>query len=631
MRLKDYRTSTSGPTSTSSEVERGIRFKMRVRPRTIPYRGGGRYGTSYRAGWIENVYDLSEINRAEDVEAALRNSFRRHREMVLKEGFILKCKNPRILKRVKNRIQTIEFWSGRSFKSVMREVAQNLIKFHTAFIYKRRDASRSQGHMTRVWGKEREPIAALEVVDPCSMEVRQNKTGNITGWRQRVREQGQEVKFEVDEIICITMDKKTGFVFGTPYAIPVLDDILALRRLEELVEIITNKHAFPLYQYKVGTKERPCGDIIMPDGSKISEIDVVKSELGDMPTEGGIVTSERHEINVIGAEGQAMDVKPYLEYFMARVNAGLRLSGSEQGKEGSQSKGSATVTFKNMAEAVRDYQDVLADEITFHLLNELVLEEGFDLTDDNRVQVFFPNPDREEERAHANHHMTLYQGHVETETEAREAMGLDPVRNTKEMYLNRVEIPLAKAGKTENKATTGAKGTAKSKAKPKNQSGSKVKPRTPKNDIEWDMVQVWDRLRRKVTTSDDLEASFEHADTDMLSLVWPTLQDELCEYRTKYGVGMDLDGCKRLIRKELRKITKRAKIMLRNLDKDTNPVYVVDALKPLVLKTGEDIVKLNRAYAIHRRATQSGKDQFRFKSEVLITAETTVRDIARRM
>ena len=406
------------------------------------------------------------------------------------------------------------------------------------------------------------------------------------------------------------------------------------------MEIITNKHAFPLYQYQVGTKERPCGDIMMPSGDKMSEIDVVKSELGDMPTEGGIVTSERHKIIVIGAEGQAMDVKPYLMYFKDRVDAGLRLSGSEQGKSDGQSKGSATVVFKNMAEAVRDYQTVLADEITFQLLNELVLEEGFALNDENKVEMVFPNPDREEERAHENHHMTLYQGHLETEDEARSQMGLDPLSDTtrKGMYLNTVEVPLAKVSKAENKATEGAKGSAKSKAKPTNKSGSKVKPRTPKNDMEWDTVQVWDRLRRHMTSPVGVGHDISHycdlleiLDSEVLELIMPKINNALGAYASKYNVEINFDGCKKLVRKELRKITGRGKIMLRNLDSDTNPVHVVDALKPLAMKKCDTIDKLVKAFAIHSRIEQSGQERFTFKGEAFTAKNTTVRDLARRM
>ena len=639
-RLADYSTSIGGPSATPAEVERGIKFKLRVRPRTIGYRQGGRYGSQYRAGWTENVYDLSEINRAADVESALLNSFRRHREMMLKEGFELKCRNPRVLQRVKRRIQMIEVWSGRSFKSLVREVAGNLVKFHTAFIFKRRDISRSEGARTRVFGKEREPIASLEVIDPCSMEVLQNKVGNIVAWRQKVPEQSAEAIFAPDEVVVITVDKKTGFVFGTPYPIPVLDDILALRRLEELVEIITNKHAFPLYQYKVGTKERPCGDIIMPSGDKMSEIDVVKSELGDMPTEGGIVTSERHEIVVIGAKDQAMDVKPYLMYFKDRVDAGLRLSGSEQGQSDGQSKGSATVVFKNMSEAVRDYQSVLADEITFQLLNELVIEEGFSLNEENMVEMVFPNPDREEERAHQNHHMTLYQGHMETEEEARHQMGLDPLTDgtRKGMYLNTVEIPLAKISKAENKSTQGAKGAAKSKAKPANKSGSKVKPRTPKNDIMMDMLSVWNRLRNHMTSSigrghstDHYEDLMEIADVQMLELIWPKISNTLSNHNVEHNVHIDYLGCKRLVRKELRKITRRAKIMLRNLDTDTKPIFVVDALEPLVERASAVVTKLVEAYALHQTAVELGQTTLTFDGEQFDLSENTVRDLARRM
>lgn len=630
--LREYKTSISIPSNTNQEVQTmAIREKPRVRPKTISYKGG-KYGVAHRANWRENVYDLNEINRAADVESALLNSFKRHRELFMKGGFYLWSKNARVLRQVKNRLRLIERFSGRTLRSVLREVAFNLIKFHTAFIYLRRDATRSTGRKTRMFGKTREPIAALEVVDPCSMQVQQNKSGGITGWRQYIPETGEESKFEPDEIIVITMDRKTGFIFGTPYAIPVLDDILALRRLEELVEVIAAKHAFPLYQYRVGTKEHPCSDVVQQNGTKISEIDVVRSELGDMPTEGGIVTSERHEIIVIGAKNAAIDVEPYLRYFKERVDAGLRLSGIEQGQGDTANRGTASTMFKNMAEAVQDYQDVISDEVTFNLLNEIVLEEGIDLTEDTEVILRFPSVDREEERAHQNHWMTLYQGHLVTEDEARKELGLEPLKASerKKTYMQLVEVPLAKHKKAQNKSTQGAKGSASSKAKPSNQSGSKVKPRTPKNDVEFRLLSIWRGARESVRTGEKVDSVFDALDAVMLSGVRSILVREMDKV-TDIIMPSDLriDFFKKLARKELRIITKRAINMSANLGEEVPTVSIFDALEPLVLKTGTDLTHLAQAYAMLEAARTEGRSSLSVDTTVFDVENTTARDVAR--
>ena len=47
--------------------------------------------------------------------------------------------------------------------------------------------------------------------------------------------------FSAEDVIFISLDKNTGFTFGTPYIVPVLDDVRALRRLEEIAEIVGGK------------------------------------------------------------------------------------------------------------------------------------------------------------------------------------------------------------------------------------------------------------------------------------------------------------------------------------------------------------------------------------------------------
>ena len=54
---------------------------------------------------------------------------------------------------------------------------------------------------------------------------------------------------------------------------------------------------------------------------------------------------------------------------------------------------------KNLVDAVKDFQCVIADQITNKLFDHLLLEGSFNLAEENRVFLVFPSADREEMRA----------------------------------------------------------------------------------------------------------------------------------------------------------------------------------------------------------------------------------------
>ena len=238
---------------------------------------------------------------------------------------------------IKKRLFEISLVSGIPTSSLIRESITNLVACHNAGLVFRRDASRSSGGMIQMYGKVLEPIAGIYPLDPTTMSVKVDKYGTPKQWKQKITADSgydsgdTEKTFPPEDVLWITLDKKTGFTFGTPYILPVLEDIRALRKLEELAMIIASKEAFPLYHYKVGTEQQPAG--IYEGGA--NEVDVVKAEVANMPTGGAVITSERHEINLISRAGAALDLHPYLEYFEARVLAGLRLSPMDLGRGGS--------------------------------------------------------------------------------------------------------------------------------------------------------------------------------------------------------------------------------------------------------------------------------------------------------
>lgn len=501
------------------------------------------YNTAAKMGRTQNTFhppmhDLSEVARAIDTEALLARSIQKHREIILKEGHTMFSKNREVLDYVKNRLREFEFVTGVTTESVIRDITTNLVSFSTAFLVKKRDSKRSTGYAYRRHGKRLEPIAGIFPMDPTSTLVEQNKAGRPIRWKQEI--DGQEVFHNADDVIDITIDRKSGFVYGTPYCVPVLDDIRALRRLEELVELITSKWLFPLFQYTVGTDEMPASYIELPDGTQVDEVDIVRAQIQEMPTEGGIVTPHTHAIQLIGAEGQVLDINQYLAHFQNRVMMGLRLSGIDVGQGDTANRGTAQVMNKNMVDAVKDFQCVIADQITAKLFDELVLEGGYDLNEENRVYFRFPTPDREELRAQQNHGTALFQSSLITIDEFRiEYLNKEPLTDEElaertyyglfekpmqemnaELDMAKIKVAAAKGGGSAGGSSSSSSSTTKSspgpskavtiKTNPENQFGRlPTAPRFPKNDYMGDVLDAFDSLKTNYLRTKDLKTEYD--------------------------------------------------------------------------------------------------------------------------
>ncbi len=450
--------------------------------------------TSYRHDLFTGpVHDLSEVARAVDTESLLARSIQKHREYILKEGWELTGKDTEIVQYVKQRMFEMELSTGKSFNKVLRDIVTNLVTYSTAFVVIVRNAEKSTGSPVQVHGKILEPMCGLFPMDPVSVKVKQNKFGRPIKWRQEI--DGMFREFSPEDVIEITIDTKTGFIFGTPYSVTVLDDIRSLRRLEELVEILTHKHLFPFFHVKVGTPEMPAQDVADESGHNISEVDIAKQAIESMPTEGGLVTSERYTIEILGSEGKVLDLQPYLDHFMKRVMSGLRLSGLDLGQADTGNKASAQAVSRNLVDAVKDFQQVIADCLTTQLIDYLVLEGGFDLNLESRVSFKFPTADREEERSQQQHGLTLFQSNaISCQELRRDYMRKEPLTPEEESdtWYERFERPQFEAQLEMKKAAAASKGSSKDaikkytsvRVRPQNQYGkSPSKPTFPSNDL----------------------------------------------------------------------------------------------------------------------------------------------------
>lgn len=427
------------------------------------------------------VHDLTEIAMAMDVEPYVNQSVRKHREQILKEGYSIVGEDDEMVEYVNRRLFEISLISGMSTNEFIREFSYNLAAYATSFLVLKRDKTKSSGRKIKWHGKILEPIAAIYPLDPTSVSVKLNKYGHPIKWKQTVEQSTNNDRtrtYSADDVIVATIDKKAGFVFGTPYILPVLDDVRALRRLEELAETAARKYAYPSSHWRVGTDEFPAQEY--DDG--VTEIELLKLQVQNMTPEGGLVTSHRIEQDVINESAAVFDVEKYIKYYEQRVLGGLRLSPVDIGR-GDVSKASAGAVSQSLQDSSRDFQAIIQDRLTTELIIPILLEGGFDIKHDNIVRFEFPMIDREEERAKQSHGADLFNNSVISCTEyrqeylAKKELEEDQLKDTKgeidHARAKELQEMGAAAQLQQAKASKAAANTVANKNRPKNQNGQK--------------------------------------------------------------------------------------------------------------------------------------------------------------
>jgi hypothetical protein len=482
---KEYRDARS---STLAVVEKGGGKRINIKKPTFDY---GR-----REEFTCPEYNLMEIGVIEDVESYVRQSFQKKTALMFKQGEELSGKNKTVIEYLKKRIQQIEYVSDVSWRQLLRDTGYALISRSNFFWVKVRKDEASGGRM--IGGVQ--PIAAYFGMGAENVEVKKDSNGKVLKYRQRMPD-GRIKDFSPRDVIHFYAYRKPGFTFGTPGIVPAKEDIRALRRIEENVELLIYQTLFPIFQYKVGTENRPAGDIKLPDGSVISEVEHVRGQIQQMPAEGGIVTPERHELSFIGAEGKALKAREYLDYFKTRVFSGLGVSAMDMGEGDSANRSTADSLSKTLVDSVKDYQDIIETFVNKEVIKELLIESDFKFdvfAPENLVQFFFKEIDIEEQMKKNTNAQVLYNGNIIDINEARDVGGYEPVTEEQEplMFLDRVELrkldaqlqqqlEVAKIGAASRAtATSGssASNSAKNSNAPTNQYGTKTGPQKTRLD-----------------------------------------------------------------------------------------------------------------------------------------------------
>lgn len=376
--------------------------------------------------WEAPEWDLAECGRIVDTESYVRRAFAVKSALFLKEGWEFTGDNPQRVAYIKKRLLQMQQAGGFPFEILISWTVNSLIRTSNAFWVKVRNFKSSGGNKRDLQkGGKIDPVAAYFPVPPETIRFKRSENGTVEKYLQHIRGK-EDREFSPEDVIHFYFDKREGFSVGTPVLVPIKDDIRALRRIEENIELLVYQHLFPLFHYKVGTETAPA--MIFPDGT--SEIDVVRDGIANMPSDGCWVTPERHNIEVKGAEGEALKVKDILEHFKQRIFTGMGVSTVDMGEGGTANRSTAQTMSRNLVDKTKSEQKELAAFINKYVIEELLQESTFNketlFDEENVVELRFREIDQESRIALENHLSQMYLQHFMTHDQMRIAAGEEP-------------------------------------------------------------------------------------------------------------------------------------------------------------------------------------------------------------
>ena len=485
-----------------------------------------------RREWFHRPeYNLQEIRDAVEADSYVKISLSKTSYLIYKAGWKFKSENQKAIDYLEQRFKVMSYCTGVPMDILMQGIADDLVVYSNAFLLKSR-VERIPGVKAKPITEDGMVIGGYTRIDPCSIRIKRDKHGNVLKYEQGFG--SNKKQFKPEDVVHLYLDKSANNAFGTPRIIAALEDVKLLRKIEGNVTALIYRFAMPLYQWKIGIPE------VGFQGTD-EEISKAKYEIESGSLDGVFITNEKTEIKAIGAEGNAMNMQPYLAYFENRVFSALGVSAAQMGRGGA--KQDADSMEQQVHDTVKYIQRMMADFIENKILIELLLEGGFNpFEEDNYVDYVFEEISLETKIKKENHEINKYQSNVTTYPEARRRMGLKDESDDDEQLFNRKitdestlrqidrtaehQLELARVNNAA-KATTGSSSGGTKKA---SSAGTK-KTRVTKDKGPSGRVDSIDRPKNQYGThSVKMKESFEDK----------TVLENSLEYKTILNIYNDL-------------------------------------------------------------------------------------------
>jgi hypothetical protein len=479
---------------------------MKVAALALGYQGSTWYYNS-RSTFEPSPYDFDRIMQAVDTDSYVRQAINKYKELFWKEGWQIAGENPEAVSYLYQRIDFMEMAMKRPFIDFLEEVSDQLFKFGNAFIVKARgDISEYfPAKLTPI--NSTQPIVGYYLIPTEQVRILRDKFNRPKAYQQSTdpltySPTDRDPVWAADRVIHIAIDKKTGRAFGTPFLSNVLDDVVALRQLEEDIQNLVHRELFPLYKYTIGTPEQPAE----PD-----EIDRASAEIENLRSEGGLILPHRHNIDIVGAGKEVLDAAPYLEHFKERVSVGLGLAPHHLGM--SMNGGNRSVTDRldvALYDKIKKYQKLFADAVRLHIFNELLFEAGYDPVLNPTIEGMsdrcffkFNEIDVDTQVKKETHVIQKFVNNLIGISEARLELNLDPDVDESELFAamqGKIQVDIMDAqnqmktqadSDKQSSSTGGTRNLPNNRrgpgnaTRPTNQNGRNTSPNIRRSDLSW--------------------------------------------------------------------------------------------------------------------------------------------------
>lgn len=398
--------------------------------KNIMVKAAGLIKSSGERGELEEPeYDLEEIRIASESDSYIKITLTRYSYLFFKAGFRLSSKNDKAIDYIDTRFYIMSISTGKPIEILFQEIGDDMVKYSNAFLIKARGQSPIAVNAKPAFG-EKLPVVGYFRVDPSTMQVERDQYGQISKWVQSI--DGEEKRYNVNDVVHFYLDKEAANAFGTPRIVAALEDVKLLRTIESNIATMIYRFAMPLFHWIIGKAQTGF------QGSK-TEVEEAEEKIEELSIEGSVVTNEKTEIKSIGAEGTALNAEGYLKYFKERVEIALGTISDNGSQDADAMESQAHDIIKHM-------QKVFSTFVKYAIINELLLEGGFDPISkkEDRVDLVFNETSLSTKIKVENHEILKYQSNAITFEEMRRNLGMEEEIDESRVYEKMIKVEAEK-------------------------------------------------------------------------------------------------------------------------------------------------------------------------------------------
>ncbi len=391
---------------------------------------------TYRRLWgiVQPEYNMLEPFTIYDSEPFVKQAINRKISLMFRNGFEFAGDQDPDIEYIQRRYEAMEYVMERTTESFFQQILFNLLLCSNCFLQKIRKESATI--VSKKPGAKKDPVAGYLII-PAHMIFPYMDNGVPIHWRRFFDTGAPFEDIDLDDIIHLKWDVKPGHRYGTPRLIGVKDDIFALRRLEENVELLFINFLFPLFHVAVGSEENPAGF----DGeSGMSEVDMIHWQIQQMPKEGVFVTDERVKVAAVGSEGKVLDYSKLIEHYKARIYTGLGVSPADMGDaKNAGSRSTSENISQNLKDAIKNDLELFGGLIRMSQFKEFFQEATYSVSVQRavaRTWIYFHEIDLDNKIKFENHVIQQFLNNLVDEDEARKLMGRRAFKDAQRSKLN---------------------------------------------------------------------------------------------------------------------------------------------------------------------------------------------------